>query len=177
MANNEQDKINQILLNIDNEYYMIVKDILENDEFKKRLNYHHHENKSVFLHSLMVSIYSYKITKKLNWDYKSAAIGGLLHDFYYNDWQTTSNKNKPFFKKHGFVHAKEAKDNSKLHFDEFMNEKIEDIILKHMFPLNIKPPKYKESWVINIVDKYCSLEILKSPKNLPKYLGLNRKES
>ena len=57
ITNNEQDKINQILSNIDNEYYVIVKDILENEEFKKRLNYHHHENKSVFLHSLMVSIY------------------------------------------------------------------------------------------------------------------------
>ena len=32
-----------------------------------------------------------------------------------------------------------------------------DIISKHMFPLTFYPPKYKESVVICLVDKICSI--------------------
>ena len=45
-----------------------------------------------------------------------------------------------------------------------------------MFPLNIRPPKYKESWIITLADKYISMDVLKSPKEWPKYIGLGKKE-
>ena len=41
-----------------------------------------------------------------------------------------------------------------------MNKKVENIILRHMFPLNIVPPKYLESWLITLTDKYVSLEVV-----------------
>ena len=47
-----------------------------------------------------------------------------------------------------------------------------DIIIKHMFPLNIKPPKYIEGWIVTLVDKLVSLEIFKTPNQLYKYVGL-----
>lgn len=155
----------------DAEYYNIVKDILENEEFLRRKEFRHHGNRSVYDHSLAVSILSYRIAKRLKIDYKSAAIGGLLHDFYYNPWQEKKDT-RPFFKKHGFSHAGEALENSKKVFPELMNNRIEDIIKKHMFPLNIKPPMFKESWVITCVDKYVSMEVFKDIKNLPKYIGI-----
>ena len=43
-----------------------------------------------------------------------------------------------------------------------------------MFPLNIKPPKYKEAWVVTLMDKKDSLSVLKHPKSWPQYLGLKR---
>ena len=64
-----------------------------------------------------------------------------------------------FFKQHGFVHAGEALENSKKYFPNYLNKRIENIILRHMFPLNIIPPKYKEAWLITMVDKYVSLEV------------------
>lgn len=155
----------------DSEYYFIVKDILENEEFIKRKEFRHHGNRSVYDHCLAVSILSYRISKKFNLDYQSAAIGGLLHDFYYNPWQEQKDK-RPFFKKHGFAHAGEALENSKQNFPNLMNNRIEDIIKKHMFPLNIKPPVYKESWIITCVDKYVSMEIFKDVKHLPRYIGI-----
>jgi len=170
----EKEKIKDLMLKVDYEYHLIVKEILENDEFKKRMEYKHHENRSVYTHSLMVSIQSYKIAKKLKLDYKSAAIGGLLHDFYYEDWQIT--KRSGIKNMHGFVHSKEALENSKKHFENLMNKRIEDIIEKHMFPLTIRPPKYKESFIINLVDKRCSLEVFKYPKELYKYIGLKKKK-
>ncbi len=169
----EERIIENLLKSIDDEYYEIVSEILFNEEFLKRKNYNHHENRSVYMHSLMVSIKSYKIAKKLKMDYKSVAISGLLHDFYYNDWQLCNEK-KPFLKQHGFVHAKEALENSKIHFDHLLNKKVENAILRHMFPLNIVPPIYKESWLITTVDKIVSLEVLKKPSKIFKYIGIRR---
>ncbi len=164
-----------------NQYYEIVKEILENPEFQKRKTYLHHENCSVYEHCLMVSFLSYLWAKKWNCDYKSAAIGGLLHDFYDKPWQTntskSSKKNKTkFFEQHGFVHAREAVKNSYHYFPTLMNKRVENIIRRHMFPLNICPPKYKEAWIITCVDKYVSADVLKNPKVWPKYLGLRKKE-
>ena len=103
-------------------------------------------------------------------DYKSAAIGGLLHDFYYEDWQLS--KKKGIKNLHGFVHAREAYENANIHFKNLTNYKVNDIIIKHMFPLNIKPPKYIEGWIVTLGDKLVSLEIFKTPNQLYKYVGL-----
>lgn len=134
------------------EYIKIVKDIINSDEFIKRKTYTHHGKITVYDHSLKVSLLSYRLAKRLHLDFKSAAIGGILHDMYYNPWQNSTIK-KPLLKKHGFVHAGEALENSKKLYPEHMNIKIEDIIKKHMFPLNISLPKYKESWIVTFCDK------------------------
>lgn len=44
-----------------------------------------------------------------------------------------------------------------------MNKKIESMIETHMFPVNKKIPKYKESWILTIVDKADSLDFLFHP--------------
>lgn len=170
---NEQFPI-KIVGEIDDEYLRIVKPILKNPEFIRRRIYHHHENRSVYGHSLMVSIRAYHLAKKFNLDYESAAIAGLLHDFYYNDWQL--NKQKcPIWQAHGFVHAHEAVINAYQLFPELMNQKIENAILRHMFPLTLVPPFYLESWMICVVDKWCSFEIFRQPKKLLKYVGIRTK--
>ena len=74
----------------------------------------------------------------------------------------------------GFVHAAEALDNAIFYFPEFVNARVSDIILRHMFPLNIHPPKYPESWVVTFVDKFVSLGVLGSGKELLKYIGLKK---
>lgn len=154
-----------------NEYYDIVDEILNSKEFQKRKEYMHHGKQSVYDHCLKVSIISYKISKILELDYKSAAIGGLLHDFYDKPWQNNKTKTT-FFKQHGFVHAKQAVNNTKKHFPQYYNKKVGNIILRHMFPLNIVPPRYLESWIISSVDKYVSMEIFNEPSKLLMYIGI-----
>lgn len=122
----------------------------------------HHYNESVYEHCYRVSFDSFCIAKKHKWNYKNAAIAGILHDFYDNPWQETTEK-KPFFKKHGFVHAKEALDNSKKYFSKYLNKRIENSIERHMFPLNKIPPKYIEGWLIVFIDKVDSMEFLIHP--------------
>lgn len=147
------------------EYFDLVKPILTHPEFQKRKEYMHHIGETVYDHTLRVSFDSYTIAKKFGWDYKAAAIGGLLHDFYDKPWQTNKEK-KPFFQKHGFVHAEQARINAKKFFPNMMNKKTEDIIKKHMFPLNKRPPKYKESWLICFIDKADSMDFLMHPRAL-----------
>ena len=54
-----------------------------------------------------------------------------------------------------------------------LNDMEKDIIVKHMWPLTIVPPKFKESYIVTLVDKYCAtkeffkfLKIKKSTKLL-----------
>lgn len=155
------------------EYYEIIYEILTNDEFQKRKKYKHHGTISVYEHSLAVSKSAYIVTKRLGYDYKSAAIGGLLHDFYYNPWQENMKKT-PLFQKHGFVHAKQALDNSKKYFPHLINRKVANIIERHMFPLNKRPPRYIEAWIVNLCDKYVSLEVIKEPSKIPMLFGLKK---
>ena len=37
-----------------------------------------------------------------------------------------------------------------------LNDLEKDVIVKHMWPLTIKFPKYKESYIVTFVDKYCA---------------------
>ena len=46
---------------------------------------------------------------------------------------------------------------------KLLNKKIENAILRHMFPLNIIPPRYKEAWIVSVVDKLVSLEVILQP--------------
>lgn len=156
------------------EFEKIIDEILNNSEFQKRKNYRHHGDESVYDHSLKVAKYSYIIARIFFLDSQAAAIGGLLHDFYKEPWQDSKKVHKKINEMHGFVHAKEAYENSCKYFPDLMNNKIKDIITKHMFPLNITPPLYLESWIITIVDKAVSLNVLFDFKNLPKYLGIRK---
>lgn len=155
------------------EYIEIVGQILESEEFNKRKNYPHHGTITVYEHSLSVSKLSYLIAKNMKLDYKAAAIGGLLHDFYYEPWQGKP-KSKNLFKKHGFVHAKEAANNAQIYFPGYMNRKVENIILRHMFPLNIIPPRYPESWIVSLADKIISCEVILHPSFFKYLVGFRK---
>ena len=58
----------KILNKIDDEYLSIVMPIIKNDEFIRRKKFNHHENRSVYGHSLLVSVNSYYLAKKLGFD-------------------------------------------------------------------------------------------------------------
>lgn len=62
----------------------------------------------------------------------------------------------------GAHHPVLAAENAREVFDVSLLE--HDIIVKHMWPMTFKLPKYKESYVIVFVDKYCALLEVMSPK-------------
>lgn len=141
------------------EWYSIVEPIITSDEYLKRKAFRHHGNKSVYDHSIKVSQSAYRLAKTLRCDYRSAAIAGVLHDFYTTPWQEDTEK-RPLFKKHGFIHARIALENSRKYYPEYLNKKIENAIVRHMFPLNIVPPRYGTGYFITLVDKCCSMDFI-----------------
>ena len=135
------------------EYYETVRDILEHEEFRKLKDYFHH-NSSIYHHVHDVAYLSYRISKFLRLDYRSAARGALLHDFFLYDWRNHDVPDLPREKFHGLEHPKIAVANAKKYFS--LNDIEEDIIRKHMWPLTLVPPKYKESYIVSFADKYLS---------------------
>jgi uncharacterized membrane protein/HD superfamily phosphodiesterase len=137
----------------ENEFYDIIKDIYEHNEFLKLKEYHHH-NSSIYEHVMDVSYFSYRACKFLKLDYRSAARGGLLHDFFLYDWRHHDVPDLPEHKYHGVEHPKIALANSEKHF--ILNDIEKDSIIKHMWPLTLVPPKYKESFIVSFADKYLA---------------------
>ena len=136
----------------DKEYNYYINDIITNKEFQILDEIPHH-NGTRLGHSYKVSYNSYRIAKLLKLDYISVARAGLLHDFYVDttkDYKKVSKKVKLYT----INHPRHAVYNSKKLF--CINNKEEDIIKCHMFPLDTSIPKYLESWIVNIVDTFIS---------------------
>lgn len=176
-----------------NEWYKIVKPIIESNEFLIRKKFTHHDN-SVYDHCKDVSYkaYLYVKNKKKHTDEElyNVSIAGLLHDFYPYAWQNSvdlknidskystylNKRHYNIFKKHGFVHARQALNNSRIYYGNYLNKRIENSILRHMFPLNIIPPKYKEGWIITYIDKIETMKNRPKIKDIPIYIGIKRKK-
>ena len=141
----------------DMQYMKIIGHILENEEFKSLENLQHH-NQTRLDHCIKVSYNSYKLAKKLKLDYEDVARAALLHDFYLeqvNEQEKIKDKILLFTTKH----PEQALINSLKYFD--LSDKEQDIIRSHMFPVDIKIPKYLESWLVSAVDKVVSVKEFK----------------
>lgn len=151
------NNINKIIRVDDPVYIDCISDLISNPDVNTMNDFIQHSDTTCLDHCIAVSYRSYKIAKLLNLDYKSAARGGLLHDFFLYDWHIKGNRRGL----HGLTHPKTAHHNAKQRFT--LNKIEQDIILKHMWPLTPKPPRYVESLVVLMVDKYCAaLEIMPS---------------
>ena len=135
------------------EFILLVDDILLNQEFRKLKDFHHHTN-HIYDHVIRVSYISYVIAKALRLDYRSAARGGLLHDFFLYDWRArkASDTSRAL---HGREHPHIALANARGQFE--VSDLEADIIVKHMFPKTRAMPRYKESFVVSLSDKISSV--------------------
>lgn len=135
------------------EYFEFVKDLLDDEVVQEMKKFRHHYSTTCYQHCINVSYYNYLVCKKLGLNAKSAARAGLLHDLFLYDWRDVEKKQGE--KPHGMRHPKIALDNAKKNFE--IGKREEDMIVKHMWPLTIKFPKYAESYVIVVIDKYTAV--------------------
>ena len=114
--------------------------------------YMQHGAVTVYEHSVRVADFSLAVSRMLglNVDEKSLIRGALLHDYFLYDWHEKDISHRL----HGFRHPKRALRNARE--DYALNPVEENIILRHMFPLTLHPPAYKESWLVCLADKYCA---------------------
>ena len=154
----------------DKEYMEHVGQLIAQPRVQKLKTITHHIYSNRLEHSIHVSYTSYKIAKKLGWDAKRTARGGLLHDMFYYDWRETK-----FNKSHAWVHPRLAVRNARKVTN--LNKVEEDIIIKHMWGATLAPPRYKEGYIVTMVDKYWAIKEAMAPvrKRIAKRRLFHRK--
>ncbi|MBR3970567.1 MAG: HAD family hydrolase [Ruminococcus sp.] len=150
-------------------YYSCISDIINAPEVLRLKEITHHISTTRFQHCLNVSYHGYLICRCLRLDARSAARAGPLHDLFYYDrheYNSCRKKNQP---SHSRRHSDIALINARKLTD--VNPKEYDMIVKHMWPVTAAFPKYTETYIITLVDKYCAvLEFC-----LPKFRKIIRK--
>ena len=132
----------------------ILKETRENSRFDQNDQYIQHGTTTVKTHCINVAQTAYFMSHRLHIKVHERDLirGALLHDYFLYDWHDKCIKNSI----HGFTHpGKALKEASK----DFELTKIEkDMIRSHMFPLTVRPPKYREGVLLCIADKLCALQ-------------------
>jgi uncharacterized protein len=113
--------------------------------------YIQHGDTSCLKHTIAVAYYSIMLAELMGINYKKRDLirGALLHDYFLYDWHKANKR------LHGFTHPGAALFNADRDFELSTTER--EIIKKHMFPLTLSPPTCRESWIVCMVDKACSL--------------------
>lgn len=135
------------------EFFDIIKDVISNDTVKQMKNYRQHCNTSCYKHCMQVAYFTYIACKKLKLDYVSATRGAMLHDLFLYDWRKKY-RDIDISGLHAFIHPRIALKNASEIFD--LNDIEKDVIVKHMWPVTLNFPKYRESYIVTIMDKYSA---------------------
>lgn len=138
------------------DFFGCIDDLYHTPEVQGLAMYEQHLDIDRLQHITSVSYMSFLICKKLKLDYKCAARGGILHDLFYYDWRVKDKSHRL----HGYYHPGFALKNAKKLCGEKLSKKEQDIIKKHMWPLTIAPPRYAESFIVSLSDKYCATQEL-----------------
>ncbi len=136
----------------DTEYLELVEDLIYTEDVQSLSAFKQHHYSNRLEHSINVSYRSFLLAKKWNGDLRATARAGLLHDLFHYDWRVE----KQTKGSHAYAHPRVALSNAKKLTE--ISELEEDIIVKHMFGATVAPPKYKESYIVTLVDKYCACE-------------------
>lgn len=134
------------------EFQRVLTEVCRNSRFLQERKFIQHGTTSVFRHSVAVAYVCFWLARQwgLKTDEKALIRGALLHDYFLYDWHEKDASHKW----HGFIHAERALANAR---EDFELNRIEmDMIRCHMFPLNLRLPRYKESWILCAADKICS---------------------
>lgn len=160
---------------IDADFQSCVSDLIDTPAVQAMCSIPQHGDTSCFGHSVFVAYLSYRICRRLGWDARAAARGGLLHDLFLYDWRDHGSHSGL----HAFSHPQTALQNAEQLCALTSCEK--DIIRTHMWPLTpLAFYGYRESMVVSCVDKVCAFaeaaHIFRRMR-LPHHLGLSRRMS
>lgn len=134
------------------DFKQCVGDLLNDEQVQKmRCIEQHVPGVDCFDHSLFVAYLSFVMCKKLGLNAHAAARGGLLHDLYLCDWNTTD---VGLFERL-LIHPEMALNNA---LPYGISPLEQEIIRTHMWPVTLrKVPRYAEAWIVNLADKICTV--------------------
>ena len=134
------------------------KDIILSPEAQVLKTFTQHGETTVFEHCLSVAKFSLLMahflerTLKISIDKDSLVRGALLHDYFLYDWHEKGEGHSL----HGFFHPRKAWENARQ--DMPLSDIEKNIILRHMFPLTMVPPQFREAWLVCAADKICAMK-------------------
>lgn len=134
-------------------FFELVKEVVGKGRYSQLEEYIQHGDTTVYQHSLAVAYLSYWMVLKydLKVHLEELIRGALLHDYFLYDWHEKDAGHSL----HGFTHPGKALINACEDFNLTDIEK--DVIRKHMFPLTLIPPRYRETVIVCMADKICSV--------------------
>jgi uncharacterized protein len=154
------------------EFESIVVDLLNEDPVKQMEDISCHGSANFLEHSINVAYMSYRICKRFGFDYRAAAKGGMLHDLFLYDWRDGEHNGYHCFNHPHVAYKNAARLCSDADHIDDLTEVEKDIILKHMWPLSPKRPRYRESLVVCLADKMCAMmESLHMHRRMKKRLA------
>ena len=130
-----------------------MDELLSDERIKQMSKFIQHGNTTCLMHCKTVAYYSVVFVHKfhIRVDMRSLIRGALLHDYFLYDWHDAK-----LWNLHGYRHPGIALQNAMRDFE--LTEIEKDIIRKHMFPLTLYFPKYRETIIVCLMDKYCTLK-------------------
>jgi len=131
-------------------YRRCVAELIRLPEVRALRAFAQHGRTNRLRHSLRVSYYSYRVARALGWDCRAAARGGLLHDLFLYEWRDT----ELTALQHARQHPRSALENAQRLCALTPVER--DIILKHMWPFPAKFPRYREAYIVAVMDTLCA---------------------
>lgn len=136
-------------------YYSCICDIIDSRQLEELKLITHHISTTRFQHCLNVSYYSYLLCRKFGLNARSAARAGLLHDLFYYDRKEYNLQKGKGQLSHSLMHSYIALENAEKLTK--ITDLERDMICKHMWPMTRSMPKYKETYIITFIDKYCAV--------------------
>ena len=149
-------------------FWTCYQELTSSSNLGTMAEYPQHGNTCRLLHSVAVAYYSCRLGALLGRGFhmRETPRGALFHDYFFYDAQDGD----PAHKGHWSRHPEIAWRNAKEELD--LTRREEDIIRSHMFPLTLKPPRYREGVVVMMVDKGCSVyEFFKRRRPYPALAG------
>lgn len=140
-------------------YASTLRDLQSDSRVLMMKKFPQHGGTNTYDHCMNVTVTAVRLARAFRLkEYKLAniVVGGMLHDFYLYDYHKHRRTPRGI---HAFSHPQAALDNAREIRD--LNKRQENVIASHMFPATIsRAPRYAESWIVNIADKYCALREL-----------------
>ncbi len=132
-----------------------VREMLHDPKVLQMQQFRHHVSSNTLSHCIYVTKVAGRIASKMHLHVheEDLARGCMLHDFY-----LYSVKDSGFSAyHHGTCHAGVALNNAEKEYGD-LSEIEKNMIYSHMWPLNLTHlPRYKESVLICLADKYCAV--------------------
>lgn len=138
------------------------EDILRSPSFRSQTDFIQHGEISVYEHVLAVTYMSVYLAKRYHWrvNLRSMVRAALLHDYFLYDWHDDA----VWHRLHGYHHARTAMQKARRDFHITKLE--QQIIYRHMFPLNItRIPDSGEACLVCLADKICATVETVTKKN------------